>query len=52
MFDGAAQRVADDPDAWTDGSLVDDKESGVSSAGAGCFTFRVRRLWDCWNWGH
>ena len=28
------------------------KDSGVSSAGAGCFTFRVRRLWDCWNWGH
>ena len=24
----------------TDGSLVDDKVSGVSSAGAGCFTFR------------
>ena len=21
-------------------------------AGAGCFTFRVRRLWACWNWGH
>ena len=32
--------------------MVDDKVSGVSSAGAGCFTFRVRRLWDCWNWGH
>ena len=26
-------RVADDPDVWTDGSLVDDKISGVSSAG-------------------
>ena len=32
--------------------MVDDKVSGVSSAGAGCFTFRVRRLWACWNWGH
>ena len=41
-----------DPDVWTDGSLVDEKDSGVSSAGAGCFTFRVRRLWDCWNWSH
>ena len=50
--EGAAQRVADEPDVWTDGSLVDDKDSGVSSAGAGCFTFRVRRLWACWNWGH
>ena len=50
--DGAAQRVADEPDVWTAGSFVDDKVSGVSSAGAGCFTFRVRRLWACWNWGH
>ena len=50
--EGAARRVADEPDVWTDGSLVDDKISGVSSAGAGCFTFRVRRLWACWNWGH
>ena len=49
---GAAQRVADEPDVWTDDCLIDDKISGVSSAGAGCFTFRDRRLWDCWNWGH
>ena len=35
--DGAALRVADDPDVWTDGSLVDDKSCGVSSAGAGPF---------------
>ena len=33
-------------------SLVDDRGSGVSSAGAGCFTFRDRRLWSCWSWGH
>ena len=32
--------------------MVHDKVSGVSSAEAGCFTFRVRRLWACWNWGH
>ena len=50
--DGAALRVADDPDVWTDGSLVDDKSSGVSSGGAGCFTFRDRRLWSYQNWGH
>ena len=49
---GAARRVADEPDVWTDGRLVDDKMSGVSSAGAGRFTFRVRRLWACWKWGH
>ena len=47
-----ALRVADDPDVWTDGSLVDDRGSGVSSAGAGCFTFRDRRLWSCWSWSH
>ena len=50
--DCAALRVADDPDVWTDGSLVDNKSSGGSSAGAGCFTFRDRRLWSHWNWGH
>ena len=50
--EGAARRVPDEPDVWTDGSLVDDKVSGVSSAGAGCFTFRVRRLWANWKWGH
>ena len=47
--DGAALRVADDPDVWTDGSLVDYRGSGVSSAGAGCFTFRNRR-WSCLLW--
>ena len=50
--EGAARRVAEEPDVWTDGSLVDDKMSGVSFAGAGCFTFQVRRLWACWKWGH
>ena len=47
--EGAARRV---PDVWTDGILVDDKMSGVSSVGTGCFTFRVRRLWASWKWGH
>ena len=41
----AAWRVAAEPDVRTDGSLVDDKVSGVSSAGAGCFTYRCSRLW-------
>ena len=52
IFWSAALRVSDGPDVWTDGSLVDEKSSGVSSAGAGCFTFRDRRLWSYWNWGH
>ena len=48
----AARRVAAEPDVWTDGSLVDDKVSGSSSAGAGCFTYRCSRLWATWRWGH
>ena len=35
--EGAARRVVAEPSVWTDGSLVDDKVSGASSAGAGCF---------------
>ena len=50
--EGASGRVAEEPDVWTDGSVVDDKVSGVSSAGAGCFTLRDRQLWSCWGWGH
>ena len=26
--------------------------SGASSAGAGCFTYKVSRLWASWKWGH
>ena len=36
--EGAARRVVGVPDVWTDGSLVEDKVSGASYAGAGCFT--------------
>ena len=50
--EGAARRVADEPDVWTDGSLVEDNVSGASSAGAGCFTYRCSRLWANWRWGH
>ena len=46
------RRVAAEPDVWTDGSLVDDKVFGSSSAGAGCFTYRCSRLWANWRWGH
>ena len=42
----AARRVAAESDVWTDGSLVEDKVSGTSSAGAGCFTYRCGRLWE------
>ena len=50
--EGASGRVAEEPDVWTDGSVVDDKVSGVSSAGAGCFTLRDCQLWSCSGWGH
>ena len=53
-FDAEAsvRRVATEPDILTDGSLVEDKVSGASSAGAGCFTYRCSRLWANWRWGH
>ena len=41
--EGAARRCAEEPDVWADGSLVDDRMSGASSAGAGCFTYSVSR---------
>ena len=54
VFDAVASagRVAAEPDVWTDGRLVEDKVSGASSAGAGCFTYRGSRLWANWRWGH
>ena len=44
---GAAGRVPDEPDVWTDGSLVQDKVSGACSSGSGFFNhlsglFRAR----------
>ena len=50
--EGAARRVAAEPDVWTDGSLVVDTVSGACSAGAGCFTYRCSRLWAGWRWDH
>ena len=54
VFDGVAVAwsVAAEPDVWTDGSLVQNKVSGATSAGAGCFTCRCSRLWANWRWGH
>ena len=42
VFDaeGATERVAGEPDVWTDGSSVEDKVSGASSSGS-VFFFRV-----------
>ena len=46
--ESAALHVAGEPDVWTDGSTVEDKVSGSSSAGAGFSTGHSGRLWaDC-----
>ena len=50
--ESAAQGVAKEPDVWTDGSMVEDKVSGSSSAGAGFSTGRSDRLWAERSWGH
>ena len=44
--------VPDHPNVWSDGSLVLDQVTGVSSSGAGSF---ARQAGDCWSnrrWGH
>ena len=43
--ESAAERVAAEPDVWTDGSLVDDKVFGASSSGFGIFACRAGHLW-------
>ena len=48
----AASLVPDHPNVWSDGSLVLDQVTGVSSSGAGFF---ARQAGDCWSnrrWGH
>ena len=42
--EGAANRVLDEPDVWTDGSLVQDKVSGACSSGPRCSCISPRRL--------
>ena len=41
---GAASQMPDDPNVWTDGSLVLDQVTGVFSSGAGFFCSSVRAL--------
>ena len=47
-----ASLVPDHPDVRSDGSLVLDKVSGVSSSGAGFFAHQSVNLWDDFRWGH
>ena len=41
---GAALRLPDNPNVWTDGSLVLDNVSGASSSGAGFYAIFLARL--------
>ena len=48
----AASLLADYPNVWTDGSLVLDQVTGVSSPGAGFFAHQPVSCWDYRCWGH
>ena len=43
--DDAAASLSDHPDVWTDGSLVLDRLTGVSSSGSGFFAHQAGRFW-------
>ena len=47
-----ASLVPDRPNVWTDGSLVHDRVTGVSSSGAGFFAHQPGDFWDNRRWGH
>ena len=40
------------PNVWSEGSLVLDRVTGVSSSGAGFFAHESGDLWDNRRWGH
>ena len=46
-----ASLVPDHPNVWSDGGLVLDKVTGVSSPGAGFFAHQSVSLWDDQGWG-
>ena len=50
--DDAAASLTDHPNVWTDGSLVLDRVSGVSSSGSGFFAHQADRFWRGCRWGH
>ena len=49
--DRAASSLLDRPDVWTDGSLVLDHLTGVSSSGSGFFAHQAEHLWRDRRWG-
>ena len=50
--DIAVSSVLDHPDVWTDGSLVLDHLTGVSSSGSGFFAHQPEHFWRGCRWGH
>ena len=50
--ESAALHVAREPDVWTDGSMVEDKVSTVSSSGAGFSSGHAGRFWAGRSWWH
>ena len=47
-----ASLVPEQPNVWSDGSLVLDHVTGISSSGAGFFAHQSVTLWDDRRWGH
>ena len=50
--DMAASSLSDHPDVWTDGSLVLDQLTVVSSSGSGFFARQAGCFWRHRRWGH
>ena len=50
--DMAASSLPDHPTVWTDGSLVLDPVTGVSSSGFGFFAHQSENCWSGLRWGH
>ena len=50
--DVAVSSLPDHPDVWTDGSLVLDRLTGVSSSGSGFFAHQAEHFWCSRWWGH
>ena len=48
----AASSMPDHPNVWTDGSLVLDRVTGVSSSGAGFFAHQSDNCWSGRSWCH
>ena len=50
--DKVSARMPDAPNVWSDGSMVLDSVTGVSSAGAGLFAHQSEQCWSDRRWGH